>query len=581
MKRKSSLLALLLISCMAFGLIAVTADDDDDKKDETKVVVKVGGSGVDSSDSKNRVAEYNSIKSSAEAGFYLKHLGRDTQISAFAKYLNSDDIQGGIIADLDRVVRVKATYNEFLHRLDHDPLTNLKAVKSPKVTRSTDMDPFGEYAMNYSDLNISGKVKHPDIPGLALTMTFREQNRTGHKQTRTLSHCANCHIVGQDTYIDQVIRNYAVGVDFATGDLTISAEFQGSEFRENGDTPMHQYMDVRHPSKDVPVFNDRASFSDVDGLLPHNMLPDSKKWKAKVNATLANKELGVASAGFVYSVAENEYTANEMTFTSFRGSYFKRLNKELSIKARGLYYTIENDDYYVDINEPVAVAGGYPGQTFQDHYGYNPDYNRLSAYNRDVMQLDADIAYRFAPKTRLNAAYRLKTVDRDHYSVTEGGDTKTTHNRFKVDLISRPMKNTRVNAHFLFENIDQPFVYVNAAGTPNVDSPIVPAPFTPGAVQYFELYDARIIDMSNEPSQIMELKASASQKLAKGFSINGSFQWKQEKNDNLDFYEWTKDRLAINASSWFAFSPEFYGTVSYSYKDEKTESLFVLPIFDG
>lgn len=580
MKRKSTLFALLLICCMAFGLIAVTADDDDKKK-ETKVVVKVGGRGVDSSDSKNRVAEYNSLKSSAEASFYLKHLGRDTQIKAFAKYLDSDDIQGGFLADLNRVVRVEASYNEFLHRLDHDPLSNLKAVKSPKATRSTDMDPFGEYSMIYSDLNISGTIKHPEIPQFALRVDFREQNRTGHKQTRTLSHCTNCHVVGQDTYIDQFIRDYSVGVDFSSGALTISAEFQGRQFRENGATPMHQYSDVLHPTLGKPVFNDRVIFSDADGYLPHNMSPDSKKWKAKLNATYSEKDFGVATAGYVYSVSTNEYTSNEMSFTSFRGSYFKKLNKDLSFRARGLYYTIENDDYYVDSPEPVSAAGTYAGLTFQENYGFNPDYNRLSVYNRDVFQMDADLAYAFGNRTRLSAAYRMKTEDRDNYSVTEGGDTKTTTNRFRVDLTSRPLKNTKINAHFIYENIDQPFVLINAAGTPGYDPAEVASPTMPGSIQYFQLYDARTIDMSNKPSSIMDLKASVSQKLSKGFSVNGSIQWKKENNDNLDFYEWNKERLAINASSWFALSPEFYGTVSYSYKDEKTESLFVLPIFDG
>lgn len=197
------------------------------------------------------------------------------------------------------------------------------------------------------------------------------------------------------------------------------------------------------------------------------------------------------------------------------------------------------------------------------------------------MQLDASLAYRLANRTRLSAAYRLKTVDRDNYSVTEGGDTKTTFNRFRVDLISRPMKDTKINAHFIYENIDQPFVNLKAGGSPSYDPAPVSAPFVPGSIQYFELYDAWMIDMANDPTSLMDLKASISKKLSKGFSVNGSIQWKKENNDNLDFYEWTKDRLAINASSWFAFSPEFYGTVSYSYKDEKTESLFILPIFDG
>jgi hypothetical protein len=142
-------------------------------------------------------------------------------------------------------------------------------------------------------------------------------------------------------------------------------------------------------------------------------------------------------------------------------------------------------------------------------------------------------------------------------------------------------KDTRFNAHFIYEDIDQPYILVNAAGTPAYYPAPIDAPFKPGSIQYFELYASRILDLSNQPNSVMDFRGSVSHRMSKEFSLNGSFTWKKSENDTLDYSTWTKDRIAFNASAWFAPTEELFGTVSYNYIDEKTETMYVLPIFDG
>jgi hypothetical protein len=229
----------------------------------------------------------------------------------------------------------------------------------------------------------------------------------------------------------------------------------------------------------------------------------------------------------------------------------------------------------------VAKAGPYTGKTYREKWGAEANLDRLSAYNRDVMQFDAGLSYRLAPKSLLSLEYRYKNINRDYFEVTEAGDTETTINRIKASMSSRLSKVTRLNASFIYEDIDQPFIGVNAAGTVSFNPAPQSSPLAPGSIQYFQLYANRIVDLSNQPNQTMQFKANLSHKLSKTFSVNGSVNWKTSENDILDYSKWNKDHLALNASAWFALSPEFYGTISYSYGDDTTETLFILPIFDG
>jgi hypothetical protein len=61
----------------------------------------------------------------------------------------------------------------------------------------------------------------------------------------------------------------------------------------------------------------------------------------------------------------------------------------------------------------------------------------------------------------------------------------------------------------------------------------------------------------------------------------GGFKYTDKSNDELNMSEWNETQLGVNASLWFALSPEFSGMVTYNYKDSEKDTLFILPIFDG
>lgn len=572
---------LVLATCLLWVTVPALAEDDDKEKNKPKVSVTLGVRAVETNDSAVRVGEYESLESGATTGFSIEQAGKDAAWLAVFRWLDTDEFDSHFAGDFGRVLRFEASFTRFLHRLEHDPLTNLFAVKSPKVVSATDHDPGRQYGIVNTEFRSNMTFRHPDVPNLVFTAGFRQQTREGHKQVRASDHCTACHIHGSTTYINQLTQDVVLGGSLKAGRFGFSAEFQGRTFDERGPTPMNTYADVFHPTLGTPIFRDRASFDNTDGPLPFMKVAGNSRWSARFDATYDGAAAGRFNAGFVYTQAENDDTDNTLTFSGVRGSWSRKLTDSVTLGMRTSFYTIDNDDVFVDVVDRTAVAGTYPGLTYSQRWGVATDFTRYSAYNREVLQFDADIAWRLMRNALLTIDYRYRNTDRDYFAVTEGGETSTTVNRLKAALSARLSRETRFNASLRYEDTETPFTGVNIAGSISFNPAVVASPLAPGSVQYFQLYAARIVDLTNQPTGLLEFKANLSHRLTDDFSINGSINYQTMENDSLDYSTWSKDRLNATLSSWFSFGPEFFGTLSWSYHDEETDTLFILPIFDG
>lgn len=581
MRLNKALIFLTLIGTLVAGCLPVFADEEEEQKNKPKVTVTLGARAVSTDDSKVRAGEYRSLESGVNTGFTIEQATENAAWSAAMRWFDTDEFDGSFFGDFGRVIRFEGSFTRFLHRLEHDPLTNLFAVKSPKVVSATDHDPGRQYGIVTTDLRSRMTFQHPEVPNLVFTADYRQQHREGTKQVRVAEHCTACHIHGSSTRVNQLMQEVVLGGHLTAGRFGLSAEFQGRTFEERGPTPMHTYSDVFHPTTGLPIFNDRASYDNTDGPLPYQKVAGNSRWSARLDASFDGEDAGTFNAGMVYTSVENDDTGNSLTYTGVRGSWNRVLTDGLSLSLRSTAYAIDNDDVFVDVVERPAVAGTYPGLTYAERWGAETDFTRYSVSNRDVLQFDADIAWRMLRGSLVKLEYLYRKTDRDYFAVTEGGETTTTLNRIKASLTTRFSKETRLNTSLRYEDTESPFSGVNVAGSTSFNPPAVASPLAPGSVQYFELYAARIVDLTNQPTSLLEAKANLSHRFSPKFSVNGGITYQTQENDSLDYSTWGKDRLSATLSSWFAIGPDFHGTISWSYRDEETDTMFVLPIFDG
>ncbi len=578
-KRSLLLLGAMVLVCLA-GLMAVNADDDEEK---TKAKVWLGYRAHNINDSPTRVGEYETLKDSLAAAFKLSRYTAEQGFFAYGRILDADDIDAMFRGDFSRVLRFDGEYTRLYHRMEHDPLTNLQAVAAPKVTRYTDFDPGAEYSTVYTEMKAGAEFNHPDVPWLVLEIGFRHEQRDGMKQVRTMSKCSNCHIVGYSHLVDQTTRDFSLGAKVESDNVSLRYRFKSREFRDRAGTPTHVYDDATHPSLGTPVFYDRVQFWSADGAMPFNMTPDVDKQTHILEATITGETMGTLNAGYVHSNVKNLFTELEMNFDSFRGNYAKKLAKNMGVSLRGVYYNIDSDDVFVDVNEPLAAAGPYAGQTYRQRWDdgtLTGDFTRQSWVDRTVYQFDADLNYAFAPKTRARVSYRYKQTDRDNHEVADG-EHASTSNRFKLALSSRKMKDLTLRGHFIYEDISNPFAGVDIAGMQNFNPAPTSSPLAPDSIQYFQLYNSRMVDLTNQPDRVLEFNGALTYRPMPNVSFSAGLKWNDLKNSSLDYSEWDKTRTALNASLWFALSEQAYGTIAYYFKTEETNAAVVLPLFDG
>ena len=112
-----------------------------------------------------------------------------------------------------------------------------------------------------------------------------------------------------------------------------------------------------------------------------------------------------------------------------------------------------------------------------------------------------------------------------------------------------------------------------------------PAPGNPpsplAGLQYFALYAARPADLTNQPprSQCSEPSCSwtPSTKAARNFRSRSRL----EKNDKLNFSTWERASHSPGVELWVSPLEKLNLTASYQLQYDKTDTLFVIPVFDG
>ena len=105
-------------------------------------------------------------------------------------------------------VSMELDYQRFLHRLDHQPLTNMGDITSSEEIVGEDLDVGEDYAVRIQDVKyeLTGRLTE----NVKARVNFRVLRKFGERQANTIQHCANpagganrtCHVLSQQQRID-------------------------------------------------------------------------------------------------------------------------------------------------------------------------------------------------------------------------------------------------------------------------------------------------------------------------------------------------------------------------------------------
>lgn len=547
--------------------------------------VTVGGQVNDYGNNQGKVGEYaEDSEINPRFGLTVKGNKDDFYFDFVGSYLDLDDLDLELGLDYRRIILGEFGYTGFRHQLDHDPLTNLEAsFGGPKVTHE-DFDIGRNYMINYTKVRSEVTTNLPFLEGTQLKMGYAEQNRKGYKQSLALNKCGSCHITSRRGKVNESTKDLTMGMEKKIGKrLTLLYEYLHREFTENASALNNFYDDALHPGKDKPLFDSRVQYENGD--LPYGLVPDSQKDSHTFRLLAKLPKKSTLFTSYTHSDILNNHNDRGASLDSLTARFNNRWFNSLSMNLRLGYLTINNDDVFVDVNEPSSVAGmnkNYPWHDHKPGLAYNsfdPDFISKSAMSRDVFTLGFDGRYSVTTKTFFKFGYELETIDRGNYAVS-GDDTKTTKNTASLFMNTRPFKKLKTRIGYTYKNTKNPFM--NADGVyENIDVPPPSAANPWVSVQYWERQNARSATVSNQPTDVHEVLADVTWSIRNDLSLSANYKWITEENSQTDYSGWSQDTHMPSLTLQYAPMASLNFGLSYIYDWTKTETLVCIPVFDG
>jgi hypothetical protein len=597
MRRKDLLVFIVL--ALLLGMPAMAYDDDNYEAEEEKetLIWNLGVRSVSSEDARFRVAEYETTGSGPLVGVqWYTSPYEDATLGIRFHLTDNDDFNAGVSVDLGRVFRLEATGDSMLHRLGHDPLTNLQAVADIKVVRSTDMEPGAQYSITRKLYEIHAEIFPPSVAGLSLRAGYSDQTRKGFKQILTTSHCTSCHTVGQGREVDSSITDAMVGIHFTRGLISLDYELISRTYKDAGAMPTTFYEVGIHPASLGAGFNDRLWFQ--DGFFASGQVPDLEKTIHKFQVAADFKGGNGLDFTIVESRTKNTTAGLDFDFTGYRGRYTWRIGDTLKLNLWGKQDKVKSDATSIDLVEMngLTAAGvtSYGGtvmtyQNWRRLVESDPTLNfesftRNSAYDRTSTRLGFDTFWRPRRGTALRLGVRQDTVDRDNTILSDGtGETDTT--TVKLNWNERVGENWRFNNSVTMKARDNAYANINGgmrAYDPLAPFPISPAsPKNPESVQYYQLYQLRVADLTNTPSDELRYRGTGTWMPSAKTALNANIRYLNAENDELDYSTMEKDSLGFGVNLWTSPAPKFNFMIGFDHFEQETGVLMAIPLMDG
>jgi hypothetical protein len=495
-------------------------------------------------------------------------------------YQSADTQAGELSFDIKRMVRSQTSYEKFIHRLGHDPMTNLESTSTNgKVVWHTDLSPDQEYDLNYSLLESRTELQLPSVRAVTFGLEFREQKRDGHAQAYTTSHCDNCHIYSQSHKLDETTSDVTIDGKLAWKGGYAKVAFTSRDLKYGTPSVSLTFDEALHPELQTPVFENRLQFDSEVGPVPVDLWPDSSKDKTRIELAL-NDVLGFAvNANGIWSKTENRYTNLQSDYTGYVLSAARGWKSGWRLRWRGQAYSIDNDNVFIDVNDRPGIAGPHVGQTFEDVWGVNFDQTRYSALNRDVFSSNADLSKRLGRALgTVRFTWNFETIDREHYEVLPG-EFETTTNLLGVGWRSRPAKGWNLEANLKYADIDNVFMLIDGTCSTLV-SEAYPNPWNPETPQYFDFHDARIAETTASASSWLRADLRAGYTSGRT-TVFGKYIYYDGDNTDGDLTDWSRQSNTALVTVWSAPTETFNWYATYTFMDSDLGVPACIPVFDG
>ena len=567
---------LLIMFMLIAGLTGFTGYAQDNA-DTVEGYVSIGARFADGDDDLSQAAEYETTDSDIGLSVELDVTAgtEDRFIAIQGDIKNADDVYTSVEMQVNQAFIDTLYYKRYSHRLDHDRMENLvfrecvdPATNKPggKMLTHEDTDPCGEYGIVISDLQ--NRMEFDMGEHTTFHWNYTHLSREGYKQTRSINHCAMCHVTARKTRVDEETRDHSVGLSLAFSKFEMAYNFVKSEFRNFAEAPRNYYEPARHPvNGDTEAeFASRTNYQDEE--LTYADVPDSDKESHtfKFTGRLSKHNTIVSQV----SMLKYENLAEQLKMETRSGAvhWACKPNKKFAVRTTFSKETIENDDVVLDF---AAWREGFTGG------GQNFDWTRQSAYNRDVTIARLQTEYRFNQAHRISFDYRFRNIDREYLEIEQGStETETLENRF-VLAWNGNMDKVRGRIAVEYQMIDLPFANKYAMCEPAYRD----SSFLPDNSKFFYFQREHQGDATNQPSDSLKLKANFSLINSARFAMNIQGTYTDSSNDNLNTYEWTQDSTVSGLNLFITPGSIASFTAGYNYFNIESNAVFCVPVMDG
>ena len=289
---------------------------------------------------------------------------------------------------------------------------------------------------------------------------------------------------------------------------------------------------------------------------------------------------GAVSGNFTHASSFNDHAGFGSDFTGGHARVTIPLGKRAYLKGLFRKYEIETESVFVDVVEPITPAGPAAGLTYAQQYpAMLPlDYYTESAEVRSPTEMALELAFRPGKRSSINLGYEYEEVTRHEFAVE-----KTTTNLFKASAYWRPDKTLSLRARYEQAMISDPFANINGAKPAALQLVPTPGglPFGPQSLQYFEMYNSRMANLSGLPTDTIFLEGTATWSPSQMFTVSAHYRYRDQKNDELNYSTWGHDLHMPGVEVYVAPSPRFTMAAGWGYQKDTLDTVFSTLNFGG